>query len=92
MTSLFRGCSEAAPGLRRRVLAGPRAGRLGVSARFRAKGVGAVGDIGGDPAPSRQQQAAIAIGIEAIVVGNGMGIGCLHDIEPHQRADQHEQG
>ena len=90
MTSLFRGCSEAAPGLRRGALAGPGAGRLGVSARVRAKRVGAVGDICGDAVPSGQQQAAIAIGIEAIVVGNGMGVGRLHDIQPHQCTDQHE--
>ena len=80
MTSLFRGC------------AGRARGRcVGSTARLRADAVGAVEDIGGDAVPSGQQQAAIAIGIEAIVAGDGMGIGCLHDIEPHQCADQHEQ-
>ncbi len=40
----------------------------------------------------RAEQAGIAIGIEAIALRHGMGIGVLHDVETGKGCDQHEQG
>src|SRR5215471_6620257 len=38
------------------------------------------------------QQAGIAVGVEAIAVGDRVRIGALHHVEPAERGDQHEQG
>src|SRR3954471_19886128 len=40
----------------------------------------------------RKQQASIAIGVEAIAVPNGVGVGALHHVEAGKRCRQHEQG
>src|SRR5262245_51045305 len=41
---------------------------------------------------TREKQARITIRIEAITGLNRMGVGRLHGVETHERADQHEQG
>src|SRR5262245_16980634 len=41
---------------------------------------------------ARQQQARVAVAVEAVTRRHRMGVGRLHDVEAHQRADQHEQG
>ncbi len=38
------------------------------------------------------QQAGVAVGVEAVALGDGVGIGRLHPLEPGEGADQHEQG
>src|SRR5688500_11428382 len=40
----------------------------------------------------RQQQARVAVAVEAIAALDRVGVGRLHDVEAHERADQHEQG
>src|SRR5215470_12915922 len=37
------------------------------------------------------QQAGVAVGVEAVAVGDGMGVGRLHALRPREGADQHEQ-
>src|SRR5215472_15815531 len=39
-----------------------------------------------------EQQASVAIGIEAVIDGDGVRIGLAHDVEAAKRASQHEQG
>ena len=38
------------------------------------------------------QQARIAVGVESIMLGNGMRVGRLHLLETAERGDEHEQG
>src|SRR5258705_7813420 len=39
-----------------------------------------------------QQQTRVAVRIEAVALFDRMRVRRLHDVEAHQRADQHEQG
>src|SRR6516164_1984045 len=39
-----------------------------------------------------EQQASVAIGVEAVIALNCMAISAAHDIEPAKGADQHEKG
>src|SRR5215475_3195091 len=38
-----------------------------------------------------EQQAGVAVGIEPVASGDGMGVGALHHLEAGKRRDQHEQ-
>ncbi len=39
-----------------------------------------------------EQQTGIAVRVEAVARGDGVGVGALHHVETRQRRDQHEQG
>src|SRR5690242_4409639 len=41
---------------------------------------------------TRKQQAGIAIAVEAVAGLDRMKVGRLHHVQPHQSADEHEQG
>src|SRR6516165_3251636 len=39
-----------------------------------------------------EQQASVAIGVKAVIVGDSVVVGAAHDIESAECADQNEQG